>query len=71
MHKYQHYIDGQYRASVDGRTFETFDPFRGTAWAEVARGEHGRGLAHRGGHDAAPGLRFQMAPSSCWAISRS
>lgn len=35
LKRYQMYIDGQWVDAVSGKTFETIDPFRGTAWATV------------------------------------
>ena len=34
---YQMYIDGEWVASLSGETFETVNPFTGTAWARVPR----------------------------------
>ncbi len=37
--RYDHYIDGVARPPASGAYFPTEDPFTGTAWAEVARGD--------------------------------
>jgi aldehyde dehydrogenase (NAD+) len=38
MERYQHFIDGAFVDPAKGEWFETVDPYRGEAWAEVARG---------------------------------
>ncbi len=39
MQRYQMYIDGNFVDSSSGRWFETFNPFTGAPWAEVAQGD--------------------------------
>ncbi|WP_029352697.1 aldehyde dehydrogenase [Bosea sp. 117] len=39
MEKYQHYIDGAFVDPSSGRWFETFNPYTGKPWAEMARGD--------------------------------
>ncbi len=39
MQRYQMYIDGKFADASSGRWFETFNPFTGQPWAEVARGD--------------------------------
>lgn len=39
MHRYQMYIDGKFVDASSGQWFETFNPFTGQPWAEVARGD--------------------------------
>jgi acyl-CoA reductase-like NAD-dependent aldehyde dehydrogenase len=39
MQRYQMYIDGKFVDSSSGRWFETFNPFTGAPWAEVAQGD--------------------------------
>lgn len=39
MQRYQMYIDGKFVNSSSGRWFETFNPFTGAPWAEVAQGD--------------------------------
>ncbi len=41
MEKYQHYIGGAWVAPDAGKWFETFNPYSGEAWAEIA---HGNGM---------------------------
>ena len=38
MKDYGHWIDGQYVAPAGGQWLDSFDPYRGTAWARIARG---------------------------------
>lgn len=38
MHRYQMYIGGEFVDASSGEWFETFNPFTGQPWAEVARG---------------------------------
>lgn len=37
LEQFKLYIGGEERDAADGRVFESFDPFRGEAWASVAR----------------------------------
>jgi (Z)-2-((N-methylformamido)methylene)-5-hydroxybutyrolactone dehydrogenase len=39
VQRYQMYIDGKFVDASAGRWFETFNPFTGAPWAEVARGD--------------------------------
>lgn len=39
MQRYAMYIDGKFVDAASGKWFETFNPFTGTPWAEVARGD--------------------------------
>ncbi len=39
MQRYQMYIDGKFVDASSGTWFETYDPFTGAPWAEVARGD--------------------------------
>ena len=39
MQRYQMYIDGKFVDASSGKWFETFNPFTGQPWAEVAQGE--------------------------------
>lgn len=38
MQRYQMYIDGQFVDASSGQWFESFNPFTGAPWAEIARG---------------------------------
>ncbi len=38
MKIYQHYIDGQYVDPNNGQWIDSFDPYRGTAWAQIPKG---------------------------------
>ncbi len=38
MKIYQHYIDGQYVDPIGGQWIDSFDPYRGTAWAQIPKG---------------------------------
>ena len=38
MKIYQHYIDGQYVDPINGQWIDSFDPYRGTAWAQIPKG---------------------------------
>ena len=38
MKTYQHFIDGQYVDPVDGKWFDSIDPYRGEAWAKIPQG---------------------------------
>lgn len=38
MKIYQHYIDGQYVDPTGGEWIDSFDPYRGTAWAQIPKG---------------------------------
>lgn len=38
MNRYQMFIDGSFVEASGGRWFDTFDPFTGNAWAQVAQG---------------------------------
>ena len=39
MQRFQMYIDGKFVDSSSGKWFETFNPFTGAPWAEVAKGD--------------------------------
>jgi acyl-CoA reductase-like NAD-dependent aldehyde dehydrogenase len=39
MQRFQMYIDGKFVDSSSGRWFETFNPYTGAPWAEVAQGD--------------------------------
>ncbi len=39
MQRYQMYIDGKFVDASSGKWFETFNPFTGAPWAEVAQGD--------------------------------
>ena len=38
MKIYQHYIDGQYVDPINAQWIDSFDPYRGTAWAQIPKG---------------------------------
>ncbi len=38
MHKYQMYIGGNYVDSVSGKWFDSYNPYTGEVWAEIAQG---------------------------------
>src|SRR5580658_3446380 len=38
MQRYEHFIDGVFRRPDSGRWFDSFDPFTGRPWAQVAEG---------------------------------
>lgn len=38
MKRYQHYINGSFVDPVAGQWYDTFDPYTGNPWAEIARG---------------------------------
>lgn len=38
MHKYQMYIDGKYVDSASGKWFDSFNPYTGEPWAQIAQG---------------------------------
>lgn len=38
MKIYQHYIDGQYVDPIGGKWIDSIDPYRGTPWAQIAKG---------------------------------
>jgi len=38
MQKYQMYIDGKYVDSVSGKWFDSYNPFTGEPWAQIAQG---------------------------------
>lgn len=38
MTDYQHWINGSFATPASGKWIETFDPYRGQAWARIARG---------------------------------
>jgi aldehyde dehydrogenase (NAD+) len=38
LRRYSHYIDGAWAESASGETFESFNPYTASPWAEVARG---------------------------------
>lgn len=38
MNKYGHYIAGRYEDPSAGEWLDSVDPYRGTVWAKVARG---------------------------------
>jgi (Z)-2-((N-methylformamido)methylene)-5-hydroxybutyrolactone dehydrogenase len=39
MQKYQMYIDGKYVDSASGKWFDSYNPFTGKVWAQVAQGD--------------------------------
>ena len=56
MKRYPLWIDGDWAQPVGGEWFESIDPYRGTAWAEIARAreadvERAVGAAHRAMHE--------------------
>jgi aldehyde dehydrogenase (NAD+) len=54
MPRYQHHIDGEWREPASGEWFETFDPYRGRAWALIGRGgAEDAALAAEAAHRAA------------------
>ncbi len=38
MKTYQHWINGQFVVPSSGQSFDSVDPYQGTAWARIARG---------------------------------
>ena len=38
MHKYQMYIDGKYVDSASGKWFDSYNPYSGEPWAQIAQG---------------------------------
>ena len=38
MKTYQHWINGEFVAPRSGQWFDSVDPYQGTAWARIARG---------------------------------
>ena len=53
MTKYLHYIDGKYVEPSSGKWFDSFNPFTGEVWAQIAQGnaedvERGQVLAKPG-----------------------
>jgi acyl-CoA reductase-like NAD-dependent aldehyde dehydrogenase len=38
MHKYQMYVDGKYVDSASGKWFDSFNPYTGEPWAQIAQG---------------------------------
>ncbi|MBC5767881.1 aldehyde dehydrogenase [Ramlibacter albus] len=72
MHRFRQFIGGEFCDAADGRTFESFDPFRGTAWAEIPRGgaadvDRAVQAAHRA---FTSGEWAQLTPSARGALLR-
>ncbi|MGP1679997.1 MAG: hypothetical protein ACTS6J_22930, partial [Burkholderiales bacterium] len=38
MQKYQMYIDGKYTDSASGKWFDSYNPYTGEPWAQIAQG---------------------------------
>ena len=38
MEKFKMYIDGEFVEAVSGKWFDSFDPFTGEVWSQVAAG---------------------------------
>jgi len=65
MRKYQMYIGGQYVDSVSGQWFDSYNPFTGEPWAQIAQGNaEDADRAVRAAHQAfAEGPWPQLTPS--------
>lgn len=41
MQKYQMYIDGKYTDAASGKCFDSYNPYSGETWAQIAQGNTG------------------------------
>ena len=57
MRKYQMYIDGKYVDSVSGKWFDSYNPFTGEPWAQIAQGN---------AEDADRAVREYLQVKSVW-----